>query len=112
MHGSRNARQGWVGGLLLALQLAANVILPLAHAGERLADPADHVEAPGAPHPERDDTACTFCRAADSRFIAVTRQVPAASAAGSAGRQSAADCTFRQARPLFVAAAPRAPPLA
>jgi hypothetical protein len=74
----RAQRRSWA-GLLLVAQLAAGILLPLAHAGDRpngpvlalarAADPAaPQAGVPGPSSGEHTDGACVICRMAESRY--------------------------------------------
>jgi hypothetical protein len=106
----REAGRSRTGALLLAVQLAAILLLPLAHSHAPSAEPRPHAEAPGTPHAPQHDTPCHVCRIGDGRF-AVASSFGLTRTVETAVRSELTDGTaLLRHRQFLPAAAPRPPP--
>jgi hypothetical protein len=106
----RESGRSRTGALLLAGQLAAILLLPLAHSHAPSTEPRPHAEAPGTPHAPPHDTPCHVCRIGDGRFAA-SGGVGLTQTVETGVRIEPADGTaVLRHRQLLPAAAPRPPP--
>jgi hypothetical protein len=101
-------RRGWAAAALLAVQLAAAIALPLAHAGAE--DDALHVETPGTHQHGHNEAACPVCRMADGRFTAGVGMAAIRLSAAASPVDVVASVRVVIPRLLLPSLAARAPP--